>query len=249
MENNTPDILNELKTVSPFLADLEKVNVFRVPDNYFVDLDKRISTLVFLHQDEKNSCQKVPEGYFDSLSERILSKIKKETSETAIEEIKQLSPALHYLKEENVFTVPENYFDDLSGRILDKIHHKNAKVVSINPARKWWKYLAAAVIAGIITISSLEIFNHKTGNEKIAATYIQLSAQYKTPQKLGDGIASLSPDEIAKYLEKTGNILDDDALIKNTDTLGLPDATDYLTNENALNNYLKSINSETTNSQ
>ncbi|MGN6531611.1 MAG: hypothetical protein ACTHK0_07650, partial [Ginsengibacter sp.] len=109
MENKSTDILNELKTVSPFLANLQKVNVFQVPQDYFTDLDKKISTSVFLHQDEKISSQRVPEGYFDSLSNRILSKIKTEISQNAIEEIKQISPALHYLKEENVFTVPENY--------------------------------------------------------------------------------------------------------------------------------------------
>ncbi|HEU5365369.1 MAG TPA: hypothetical protein VFU62_07550 [Hanamia sp.] len=249
MENKTSDILNELKTISPFLANLEKVNVFKVPDNYFDDLDKKISTLLFLHQDEKNSSQRVPEGYFDSLSDRILSKIKKEASETATEEIKEISPALHYLKEEQVFTIPENYFDNLSNRILDKIHPKKAKVISIKSSQKWWKYTAAAVIAGVLAISSLQIFNQKTGKEKIAASYIQVAQQYKTPQKLDEGIASLSADEIAKYLEKTGTVLDEDVLIKDTDTTNLPSAADYLTDENALDNFLNRINSESTNKQ
>ena len=249
MENKTSDILNELKTISPFLANLEKVNVFKVPDNYFDDLDKKISTLLFLHQDEKNSSQRVPEGYFDSLSDRILSKIKKEASETATEEIKEISPALHYLKEEQVFTIPENYFDNLSNRILDKIHPKKAKVISIKSSQKWWKYTAAAVIAGVLAISSLQIFNQKTGKEKIAASYIQVAQQYKTPQKLDEGIASLSADEIAKYLEKTGTVLDEDVLIKDTDTTNLPSAADYLTDENALDNFLNTINSESTNKQ
>lgn len=249
MENKTSDILNELKTISPFLANLEKVNVFKVPDNYFDDLDKKISTLLFLHQDEKNPSQRVPEGYFDSLSDRILSKIKKEASETATEEIKEISPALHYLKEEQVFTIPENYFDNLSNRILDKIHPKKAKVISIKSSQKWWKYTAAAVISGVLAISSLQIFNQKTGKEKIAASYIQVAQQYKTPQKLDEGIASLSADEIAKYLEKTGTVLDEDVLIKDTDTTNLPSAADYLTDENALDNFLNRVNSESTNKQ
>jgi hypothetical protein len=249
MENKSTDILNELKTVSPFLATMEKVNVFQVPPDYFTDLDKKIFTSVFLNQAEKTKSQRVPEGYFDALSDRILSKIKKESPETAMEEIRQLSPALHYLKEENVFTVPENYFDNLSNRILHNIHHRNAKVVSINHVQKWWKYAAAAVIAGVVAISSLQIFNQKTGKEKIAASYIQVAQQYKTPQKLDEGIASLSADEIAKYLEKTGTILDEDVLVKDTDTTNLPSTTDYLTNENALNNFLKSVNSQNANTQ
>ncbi len=249
MENNTSDIINELKTVSPFLGGIEKVNVFKVPDDYFIDLDKKILTSVFLREVEKNERQEVPKGYFDSLSDRILSKIKNETPLTAIEEIKQISPALHYLKEEPVFTVPENYFDNLSDRILDKIHLKKAKVISLNPLKKLWKYAAAAVIAGIVTISSLQIFNQKTGKEKIAASYIQVAQQYRTPQKLDEGIASLSADEIAKYLEKTGTVLDEDALVKDTDTTNLPSTSDYLTDENALDNFLNSINSKSTNTQ
>jgi hypothetical protein len=249
MENKSTDILNELKTISPLLTSLQKVNVFKVPDNYFEDLDQRISTSVFLHQDEKNASQKIPAGYFDSLSDRILSKIKNENTENAIEEIKQISPALHYLKEETVFTVPENYFDNLSNEIVEKIHGKNAKIISLNFAKKWWKYAAAAVITGIIAISSLQIFNQKSDKEKIAASYIQVAQQYKTPQKLEEGIASLSPDEIAKYLEKTGTALDEETLIKDTDTTNLPTTDDYLTDENALNNFLNSINSGTTNTQ
>jgi hypothetical protein len=249
MENKSTDILNELKTISPLLTSLQKVNVFKVPDNYFQDLDQRISTSVFLHQDEKNASQKIPAGYFDSLSDRILSKIKNENTENAIEEIKQISPALHYMKEETVFTVPENYFDNLSNEIVEKIHGKNAKIISLNFAKKWWKYAAAAVITGIIAISSLQIFNQKSDKEKIAASYIQVAQQYKTPQKLEEGIASLSPDEIAKYLEKTGTALDEETLIKDTDTTNLPTTDDYLTDENALNNFLNSINSGTTNTQ
>ncbi len=249
MENKSTDILNELKTVSPFLANLQKVNVFEVPRDYFTRLDKKILTSVFLHQDEKNPLQQVPAGYFDSLSDKILSKIKTESSQNAIEETKQISPALHYLKEENVFSVPENYFDNLSTRILHKLHPENAKVVSINRVQKWWRYAAAAVIAGVVAISSLQIFNQKTGKEKIAASYIQVAQQYKTPQKLDEGIASLSADEIAKYLEKTGTVLDEDALVKDTDTMNLPSTTDYLTDENALDNFLNSINSKSTNTQ
>ena len=156
---------------------------------------------------------------------------------------------MHYLKEEQVFTIPENYFDNLSNRILDKIHPKKAKVISIKSSQKWWKYTAAAVIAGVLAISSLQIFNQKTGKEKIAASYIQVAQQYKTPQKLDEGIASLSADEIAKYLEKTGTVLDEDVLIKDTDTTNLPSAADYLTDENALDNFLNRINSESTNKQ
>src|SRR5665213_3159773 len=145
----SPDILDELRTIAPTLLSAKKINVFQVPEDYFNDLDSRISTIVFLNQVEKKEAPNVPDGYFNSLSDRILSKIKSGI-QSADEEIKELSQALHYLKQENVFKVPENYFDDLSDRIKEKINLGSGKVVSINSAKvvsinkvtKWWKYAA-----------------------------------------------------------------------------------------------------------
>ena len=70
--------------------------------------------------------------------------------------------------------------------------------------------------------------------------YIQQSSQYKTAEQLNAGIASLSDDEIVNYLETTGNILDEETITKNLDTKELPDANDYLIDENTLNKFLNS---------
>ncbi|MEO8822859.1 MAG: hypothetical protein ABI366_04730 [Ginsengibacter sp.] len=247
MKNST-EILNELKAISPVLAEIEKVNVFSVPEGYFIGLDEKIATTVFLQQDKKIEFQKIPEGYFDSLSSRILSKIKEE--ESAEEEIRSISLALHYLKEENVFNVPEGYFDNLSTRILRKIKGEETKIVSFNAARKWWKYAAAAIVAGIITLFSYQLFISPSSNNSVITAssempeYVQMASQYKTVNEINQGIASLSDEEIAKYLEKSTTILDDEALIKNTDTKELPTPNDYLLDDNALNNYLQKINVE-----
>jgi hypothetical protein len=248
------EILNELRSISPDLAEMEKVNVFSVPEGYFIDLDKKIATTIFLQQDEKNTFQKVPEGYFDSFSSNIISRIKEE-EESADSEMKSISPALHYIKDEKIFTVPEGYFDDLSDRILNRINGQNAKIVSFNSAKKWWKYAAAAVIAGIITITSMQLFKSQNSNygKNVAATsanipaYVQLASQYKTVKQIEQGIASLTDDEIAKYLEKNTTILDDETLTKNTDTKELPTPNDYLLDDNALDNYLQKINVESIN--
>src|SRR6185437_1446659 len=240
------EILNELKGLTPSLAAMEKVNVFRAPDGYFDDLDEKISTTVFLYLDEKKGVQKIPEGYFGSLSSKIISRIKQE-DKSADDEIKSISPALHYLKEEEVYSVPDEYFNNLSNKILYKINHQNAKVVSFASAKKWWKYAAAAVITGIITITSLQFFNKP---QYITSAnmpgYIQMAAQYKTAKELDKGISSLSDNDIANYLEKNTTILDDEALTSNTDTTGLPAPDDYLLDDNALNNYLQKISAQGT---
>jgi len=77
--------------------------------------------------------------------------------------------------------------------------------------------------------------------------YIKSSFQYKTPEQVDEGIASLSDDEIAKYLEKHGNIMDNETLIKEVDVNKLPDPTDYLTDDDALNNYLNAIDAKSNN--
>ena len=239
----------ELKTISPFLANMKKVNVFQIPENYFSDLDAKILTNIFLQRDEKYHLQKVPKGYFESLSDQIISRIKEEKTGSAADEIKSISPALFYLKEEPVFAVPEDYFDDLSDQILDKIKGEKAKVISISSARKWWKYTAAAVVAGAVTVSSLQLFHHNSVSENPKETitasatipgYIQQSSKYKTPEELKAGIASLNDEEIVNYLESTGSILDEETITKNLDTKELPDENDYLIDENTLNKFLNS---------
>jgi hypothetical protein len=251
MKNST-EILNELNTISPSLTKIAKVNVFSVPEGFFIGLDEKIATAVFLQQDKKTEFQKVPEGYFDSLSEKILSKIKEE-KESAAEEIRSVSPALHYLREEKVFDVPEGYFDNLSSKILCRLKGGNTKVISFNSARRWLKYAAAAFVAGIITIFSYQIFNSTTTRNSTMTVstrmpeYMQLASQYKTIKEINQGIASLSDEEIAQYLEKNTTLLDDDALIKNTETNELPTPGEYLIDGNALNNYLQKINVESIN--
>lgn len=247
---NSAEILHELNTISPAIAKIPKVNVYSVPEGYFIGLDEKIATTVFLQKDKKTEFQKVPQGYFDSLSGKILSKIKEEQS--AEREIRSISPALHYLKEEKVFDTPEGYFDNLSSKILDRIKGENAKIFSFNSARKWWKYAAAAVVAGIITIFAYQLNSPGSSDTKITASagmpeYVQLASQYKTIKDINQGIASLSDEEIAWYLERNTTTLDDDALIKNTQTEELPTPEDYLIDDNTLNNYLQKINMGSTN--
>ena len=249
----TSEILNELQAISPFLANIDKKNVFEVPEDYFQLLDKRIITSVLLTANGKNEVQTVPEGYFEGLSNKILSAINNTEyvegpTDDAKLEIKNISPVLFSLKDKRTFTVPEHYFENFSDYVFTKIKPKKAKVVSINRSTRWWRYAAAAMIAGIIMIGALQLFNEKSSNDKgdkfsLASAnvpdYIKLSFQYKTPQQLDNGIASLSDADIVNYLQQHGNVLDDDLISNIIDTTELPDAADYLINDNTLDNFLK----------
>ncbi len=242
--NQSNEIIKELQGISPILAQVQKVNVFTVPDGYFKMLAEKISTRILLEQKshinlDKNNSPQVPEGYFDSLSDIILSKIKKKEAEKDEEEFQKLFPVLYSLKDKNVFEVPANYFEEISHQVVAKIKdNRPAKVISIHS--RWWKYAAAAVIAGVITLGSLQWF-HSSQDKNEISTY-EASFQYKTPGQLDEGITSLTDEEIIKYLEKHGSIMDNDLLTKDLDVNELPSTVDYLINENTLNDYLEKIN-------
>lgn len=263
--NESTEILNELKNISPALARIEKVNVFEVPKEYFNELAEKIVVYSLLHQNEVadpgieelgapilggRKLLKVPEGYFDTLSSHTLAKIKTPETESSRQELQQLSPLLFSLRNIYVFTVPSGYFENVSNSIVNGLKRNPAKIVSIAKGAKWWKYAAAAVITAAIALSTLPVFNHapEVPANNLATTrsathpgYIESSFQYKTAEQVNEGISTLSDDDIINYLEKHGNILDDEILESGIDAKELPDASDYLTDDKALNKYLDKI--------
>jgi hypothetical protein len=247
----SPEILDELKGISPLLAGMEKVNVFHVPEGYFNDLHSRIANYAMLNDNieteiTETNLPKVPAGYFDTLSDQILSKIKTIYFESAEEELRKLSPMLYALKGENIFAVPKGYFESFTGEVLEKIKPAPAKIVSMKSSRSWWKYAAAAVVTGAIAITSLQIFNGSHDKDILASVSpdIKASFQYKNEEQLDAGIAKLSDDEIIKYLENNGNVMDNELLTNNTDVSEMPSQSDYLSDENTLNTYLDKIDAE-----
>lgn len=239
----SPEILNELNSVSPLLAKIEKKNVFSVPEGYFDTLT--VDLLKKLNIGSGSNKLTVPANYFENLSAEIINKIKAEEIDSA-HELRELSPMLYSIQNENVFKAPEGYFRSLSENILDKVSlRQHAKVIPFKRKDSVWRMAVAAVVTGVIAVSSLMVFNKPqvNNNESISA-YIKDAAQYKNNQQVNAGIASLSDEEIIKYLEKTSNDIDGEELTKNIDEQSLPEQTDYLVNEHALDPYLNEVNSK-----
>ncbi len=255
----SPHILNELEAISPMLASMEKLCVFEVPDKYFDTLDKTILAQVnnpFLSRftDNEHKSLTVPASYFDNLSTQILNKIKQHENESAGIELRSLSPMLYSIQNENIFTVPDGYFKNLSADVLYKVQPQKAKVVAMPKRTNIFRY-AAAVITGIIGISSLLMFN-KAEQQPIATkvieapaipAYVQQSYQYKNEHDVSEGISKLSDDEIVKYLQTTGSDADDQALNTSLEEKDLPAQKDYLLDEKALDSYLNKIDANSTN--
>ncbi len=122
---NTNDILNELKELSPTLAAMEKVNVFTVPEGYFEHLSTGILLGIENEAEElspalaaiqKTNVFTVPQGYFDHLSADIMMGIENENSTS--------------ISAPSTAEVPAGYFDSLASTILNKIKAQEAEDAS-----------------------------------------------------------------------------------------------------------------------
>lgn len=122
------NILNELKEISPYLAGIERRNVYVVPIGYFDGLAEAITASVIGLEDSfsvsNQNAFTVPEGYFENLADNILNKIKQQQPANASEELKAISPLLGSIAKTNVYTVPEGYFNKLAS--LTIAQNKNA---------------------------------------------------------------------------------------------------------------------------
>lgn len=91
-------------------------------------------------------------------------------------DIENLPDVLKEQKGKNVFEVPENYFEGFRSNL-----YKNIPVANpVNPFLNFvktaaFKYAAAASIAGILTISSILIFNNKADNNSPDNNNTQIS--------------------------------------------------------------------------
>ena len=265
---HSAEIYNELKEVSPFLAGVEKTNVFSVPEGYFSALDKQLLQRVkgsqseFFHEGENSSFilpasephfLDVPEGYFDNLPANILKKIKSLEIDDTREELKKLSPMLYAVQNENVFSVPEGYFETLPGIIINAVRPQG-KVVTIKKRSMVWDYAVAAILSGVMAVSALWISKDSSNQNSpgiiakvnTIPSYIKEAGQYKNQQQINEGISNLADDDIIKYLETTGNNADDELLSNVIQENELPDEKDYLLNENTLETFLNNANLKNT---
>lgn len=130
----------EWQLEAPYLASLHRTTPYRVPENYFNELSKRINQNVFLTNlfAKENQGFNVPQNYFETLTSQIETNI-------ALQQIN--------LKADG-FSTPSNYFENLQAKIVAKTNAKPTKTI-----RLWAsdinKYAAAACV---IVISAFALF-------------------------------------------------------------------------------------------
>jgi hypothetical protein len=184
-------IIDELKEISPFLAENRVSSPYQVPAGYFNNLADtvmdRITVGVVLPEVPAASYQ-VPVGYFEGLAGNILSKIHRQGNVNDVRaELEEIAPMLNSISRSNVYAAPEGYFDR---SIFIPASEKKAKVVKMNFAKRWTQYAAAAVMAGIlVTGAFLYTDNNKSEFDQ--------QSQVDVPSELN----KLSENELVKYLD------------------------------------------------
>lgn len=242
MENSN-DILNELKELSPAIAAIQKVNVFTVPEGYFDSLNDGILMGIRLENGINteiidNSTDGVPAGYFDSLAGSIMAKIKAQDEEDAATEIRALSPMLYSIQSENVFEVPAGYFEKLSDDVLQRVKPQTRVIKIQRRSSTFLKYAVAAAFTGVM---ALGVFKFTSGpSEKIELPdYVTVGLQV---ENVDQELSKISDADILKYLEASGTDVNAAFVANSIDKNELPSQEDYLLDDEALDKYLSSIN-------
>jgi uncharacterized protein YihD (DUF1040 family) len=240
---NSADILNELKELSPFIARLEKINVFTVPAGYFENLSADIllgisserggiinTPLSFVSAD-------VPRGYFENLSDQIMDKIK---AQNTADELKSLSPMLYSIQNENVFEVPTGYFDGLAGTVVSKIKPQQTKVVVMK--RRSTTFIKYAVAAAFTGVMALGVFKFTNSNKNNVDAVVALGDKIARENRFDEELEKVTDADIVKFLEANGSDVKAALVASSVDENELPSQEDYLMDEKALDKYLNSIN-------
>jgi len=220
------DILNELKVLSPVLADISPENLYTLPRSYFDNLSNEMLNFItteYLVFGKKENKLNVPSGYFEGFAETVLQKIKSQLKTEIYLELQDVAPLLNTINKENIYSVPANYFQNLAVNII-KAQAPKAKVVTFKVARKWLNYAAAAMLAGVLVsgaflftdnkssfdlskevnkVSDEDLQNYINNNSHtlVYGTENELNNNSKLPE-LEENLQSISDDELQQYLNE-----------------------------------------------
>lgn len=151
--DRSEQILNEIKEISPLLADIDRVNCYALPEAYFEGLPDAVLQKIQATEIKLPALAatyyRIPENYFESLPRQILSQIHK--SSEVQEEMEAIAPLLNSINKQPVFSLPERYFKELKPQITHSAAEPaEGKLVKFKTYRRWMQYAAAAMVAGIL---------------------------------------------------------------------------------------------------
>jgi hypothetical protein len=212
---NRNSILNELNDLGSDLVNINPQNVYEVPKGYFEELTHQIFTRIkamevsdpkeeldilspAISSISKKIPYQVPAGYFENLGERMMKDVLEHTDfMTSREEIASISPLLSSISKNIPYQVPAGYFENLNAGTEKKIE---TKIISIQ-RNKWYRWVAAAAIFGIIAISALFIYNqNKIDPVKHPDEWVAKNVEKKvSSQQLDEFVKLATGDDNLRY--------------------------------------------------
>lgn len=142
----------------------------------------------------------LPHGYFNRFPGQLISRIKEiENSEDVAAELAELSPTLASLPRKTPYYAPADYFGELDRKLVqNKEAEPTAKILPLNKRIKLFKRcLAAAAIAGVISLGAVFIAREYSGNA------------------LDRQLAQISDQEIVDYLQNHTDDFDNENIFTN----------------------------------
>lgn len=202
---NRQIILQELKELSPVVANLRRDNIFSLPVNYFENFAASVLARIHTETDGigvKTTPFGVPKGYFDGLAGNILARINQQ--ELGVEEeLNSIAPLLNTISRQPVYTIPEGYFESLEVTIPLKVTKPAARVIGFNRPKRLMQYAVAACTAAVLMIGAY-LYINKGSNDVTAGMPVSYDSALKinVPQE----IAKVDEQEIDQYLNESPGV-------------------------------------------
>ncbi len=202
MENKN-EILQELFTISPAVANLGRENTYSVPPGYFETLPSLIMARIRGEDMDfriKANPFEVPQGYFEGLADNILGRIKLE--QTVEEELAEIAPVLKTISKQPVYKIPDGYFESLEISIPLVVAKPKAKVFGMS-VRRAVQYAVAACTTAILVVGGL--LYSKNDSLSIGET-AAISHKEAIKMDLNSALSGVSEDELNQYLDENPTV-------------------------------------------
>lgn len=254
------DAAAETKNISELVAGIGNKNIYSVPLQYFEELSgsivaqtknesftnasletNSISTLV-AGIGNKN-IYTVPQGYFDEVSNKLTAHTKIISANEVVSETFVVSELVAGIGNKNVYTIPQGYFDGLAEQVKSKLVTP-AKVVNMKNRFTAFRYAAAAVVTGVIGLSVFFLvnkYNDKNISSAQTAAVMTEAKQIIKTNSFDKELSAVSDSSIVAFLESKGQNVEAALVASLTDDKNLPDADEYLSNDNTLDEVLKTL--------
>jgi len=230
------DTISELKDISPLLQSAGKEIPFAVPPAYFEALSSAVvANCLRINKNDltlKSGPFAVPRVYFDELPGNILESVKLLNGfyqKDVADELYEIAPVLSSVNKRNPYTVPDFYFTNVvSIRSINKKSAAKGKVISFSKTRKWFNYVSAAIVAGILVMGAFLFTdnNERFGKDRTVDLHSELH--------------KLSDEELNKYLDNVKPTMNLDQITGVSDA-DIPDVEENLktVSDEELKQYLR----------